>query len=34
MKLPGWLKKIIQAILRLLLSESENWKKDKKKLKK
>lgn len=27
MKLPGWLKKLIQAILRLLLSESENWKK-------
>ena len=24
-KLPGWLKKIIQALLALLLKESENW---------
>jgi len=33
-KLPGFLKRLIQAVLKLLLSESEDWKKDRDTLKK
>jgi len=34
MSLPKFVRRLIQALLRFLLSESENWKKDKSNLKK